>query len=95
MAWGSLSAPVAVNWMHALGLTAGSCNEARPERRVMTSMFMPFLAITLLGLLNGKRIPKGWANRWHTNTALAITAILFIALGIQQLIKNLAPLFGG
>lgn len=62
---------------------------------VLGSLFMPFLAITLLGLLNGKRIPKGWANRWHTNTALAITAILFIALGIQQLIKNLAPLFGG
>lgn len=62
---------------------------------VLGSLFMPFLAITLLGLFNGKRIPKGWANRWHTNTALAITAILFIALGIQQLIKNLAPLFGG
>ncbi|HJX79855.1 Nramp family divalent metal transporter [Glutamicibacter sp.] len=62
---------------------------------VLGSLFMPFLAITLLGLLNGKRIPKGWANRWHTNTALAITAILFIALGIQQLIKSLAPLFGG
>jgi Mn2+/Fe2+ NRAMP family transporter len=62
---------------------------------VLGSLFMPFLAITLLGLLNGKRIPKGWANRWHTNTALAITAFLFIALGIQQLIKNLAPLFGG
>lgn len=62
---------------------------------VLGSLFMPFLAITLLGLLNGKRIPKTWANRWHTNTALAITAMLFIALGIQQLIKNLAPLFGG
>ncbi|PCC37252.1 Nramp family divalent metal transporter [Glutamicibacter sp. BW77] len=62
---------------------------------VLGSLFMPFLAITLLGLLNGKRIPKRWANRWHTNTALAITAMLFIALGIQQLFKNLAPLFGG
>ncbi|MGP9649281.1 iron transporter [Arthrobacter sp. MYb211] len=62
---------------------------------VLGSLFMPFLAITLLGLLNGKRIPKGWANRWHTNTALGITALLFISLGLQQLWKNIAPLFGG
>lgn len=60
---------------------------------VLGALFMPFLAVTLLGLLNGKRIPKQWANRWHTNTALAITAVLFIILGVQQLIKSLSPLW--
>lgn len=62
---------------------------------VLGALFMPFLAVTLLGLLNGKRIPKQWANRWHTNTALAITAILFIILGLQQLYKALSPLWAG
>ena len=62
---------------------------------VLGSLFMPFLAITLLGLLNGKKIPKEWANKLHTNIALAITALLFIILGVQQLYSALAPLWGG
>ncbi|MER8026314.1 Nramp family divalent metal transporter [Glutamicibacter protophormiae] len=62
---------------------------------VLGALFMPFMAVTLLGLLNGKRVPKQWANRWHTNGALAVTAILFIILGGQQLWKSLSPLFGG
>ncbi len=51
---------------------------------VLGSLFMPFLAVTLLGLLNGKRIPREWANKLHTNLALGLTALLFIALGLQQ-----------
>jgi Mn2+/Fe2+ NRAMP family transporter len=62
---------------------------------VLGSLFMPFLALTLLGLLNGKRIPKEWANRLHTNILLGITALLFLVLGINELVKALAPLFGG
>lgn len=62
---------------------------------VLGSLFMPFLALTLLGLLNGSRIPKEWANRLHTNIALGITALLFAVLGGQQLVKAVAPLFGG
>ncbi|MDJ0337333.1 Nramp family divalent metal transporter [Cryobacterium sp. PH31-O1] len=61
---------------------------------VLGSLFMPFLAITLLGLLNGKRIPKEWRNRWFTNIALSICALLFIILGVQQLITAVNPLFG-
>jgi Mn2+/Fe2+ NRAMP family transporter len=61
---------------------------------VLGSLFMPFLAVTLLGLLNGRHIPKAWANRWHTNVALGITAALFIALGINQLWTALEPLLG-
>ncbi|MCC9146005.1 MULTISPECIES: Nramp family divalent metal transporter [unclassified Arthrobacter] len=57
---------------------------------VLGSLFMPFLAVTLLGLLNGRRIPKQWANKLHTNLTLGFTALLFIALGIQQLWDNIA-----
>ncbi len=62
---------------------------------VLGSLFMPFLALTLLGLLNGKRIPREWANRPHTNVMLGITALLFVVLGIQQLVKALTPILGG
>ena len=62
---------------------------------VLGSLFMPFLAITLLGLLNGKRVPKEWANRAFTNTALGLVALLFGALGVQQLIVAIAPLWAG
>lgn len=61
---------------------------------VLGSLFMPFLAVTLLGLLNGRYVPPAWANRWHTNLALGITALLFIALGVNQLWEAVAPLFG-
>jgi Mn2+/Fe2+ NRAMP family transporter len=62
---------------------------------VLGSLFMPFLAVTLLGLLNGKRIPARWANTLGTNIALGVTALLFLVLGGQQLVKAVAPLLGG
>ncbi|MBO0896269.1 MULTISPECIES: Nramp family divalent metal transporter [Arthrobacter] len=60
---------------------------------VLGSLFMPFLAVTLLGLLNGHRVPKAWANKLHTNIALGITALLFIALGVQQVIDAIVKAF--
>ncbi|HEY8360261.1 MAG TPA: Nramp family divalent metal transporter [Ramlibacter sp.] len=60
---------------------------------VLGSLFMPFLAVTLLGLLNGNRAPRGWGNSALSNVLLAITAALFIALGAQQLWTELARLF--
>jgi Mn2+/Fe2+ NRAMP family transporter len=59
------------------------------------SLFMPFLALTLLGLLNGRRIPKAWANKLHSNIALGVCALLFVVLGIRQFWTSLSPLFGG
>lgn len=52
---------------------------------VLGALFMPFLAVTLLGLLNGRHIPREWANRLHTNIALAVCALLFVILGLSQL----------
>ncbi len=62
---------------------------------VLGSLFMPFLAVTLLGLLNGKRIPERYANKLPGNIALAIIALLFIVLGINQFLSALQPVFGG
>jgi Mn2+/Fe2+ NRAMP family transporter len=52
---------------------------------VLGSLFMPFLAVTLLGLLNGRGIPRTWANRLHSNVALTVCALLFVVLGVSQL----------
>jgi Mn2+/Fe2+ NRAMP family transporter len=59
---------------------------------ILGSLFMPFLAITLLGLLNGRHAPPGWGNNLLRNVLLGITALLFIALGVQQLWKELSSL---
>ena len=61
---------------------------------VLGSLFMPFLAVTLIGLLNGHRIPKQWANRLHTNLALGATAALFVVLGIYQLVDSIMDAVG-
>ncbi|KFF60170.1 iron transporter [Cryobacterium sp. MLB-32] len=61
---------------------------------VLGSLFMPFLAVTLLGLLNGRRIPAEWKNTLPTNIALGLCAPLFIILGVQQLVTAVKPLFG-
>lgn len=61
---------------------------------VLGALFMPFLAVTLLGLLNGSRVPEQWANRLHTNLALGFTALLFVALGVYQLWTEIAKVAG-
>jgi Mn2+/Fe2+ NRAMP family transporter len=60
---------------------------------VLGSLFMPFLAVTLLGLLNGKRAPKGWGNTLLSNALLSVTAVLFVVLGGQQLWTEVGKLF--
>jgi Mn2+/Fe2+ NRAMP family transporter len=61
---------------------------------VLGSLFMPFLAVTLLGLLNGERIPQRWANRLHTNIALSICALIFVVLGVSELWSAVARVIG-
>ncbi len=48
------------------------------------ALFMPFLAITLLLLLNSPRLPTGARNGWLANTVLAGSALLFAVLAVQQ-----------
>ncbi|WP_308291499.1 Nramp family divalent metal transporter [Microbacterium sp. G2-8] len=58
------------------------------------SLFMPFLAITLIPLLNTSRVPKEHRNRWYTNMALGFTALIFIVLGVYQGWNTLAEPLG-
>lgn len=48
------------------------------------ALFMPFLALTLIPILNSDRVPRTFRNRWYTNLALVVTAVLFVALGVYQ-----------
>jgi Mn2+/Fe2+ NRAMP family transporter len=51
---------------------------------VVGAFFMPFLAVTLLLLLNSSRVPDSCRNGWISNGLLSAAAILFIALCVQQ-----------
>jgi Mn2+/Fe2+ NRAMP family transporter len=51
------------------------------------SLFMPFLAGTLLWLLNSSRVAPEWRNGWVSNTLLAAAAVLFCVLAGQQLVE--------
>ncbi|MFH5821050.1 Nramp family divalent metal transporter [Georgenia sp. AZ-5] len=50
------------------------------------ALFMPFLALTLLLILNSSRTPKEWRNGWLSNVVMGICTLLFLALGVNQLI---------
>lgn len=56
---------------------------------VVGAFFMPFLAVTLMLLLNSKRVPTEHRSGWLSNGLLACAALLFIALCIQQLMELL------
>lgn len=52
---------------------------------VLGALFMPFLAITLLGLLNSARVSAEWRNGPLTNAALVVCTLIFVVLGASQL----------
>ncbi|GAA2628249.1 Nramp family divalent metal transporter [Streptomyces axinellae] len=52
---------------------------------VLGAFFMPFLAATLLWLLNSGRTPREWRNGWLSNFLLAASCVLFVVLCVQQL----------
>lgn len=53
---------------------------------VLGALFMPFLGLTLLILLNSKMTPKRWRNGWLTNTLMGIISAAFLYLCITQVI---------
>ena len=53
---------------------------------VMGALFMPFLAITLLVLLNSKAVPKEWRYGIFGNIVVGAVAVIFIILGGDQLL---------
>ncbi|MGN7291680.1 Nramp family divalent metal transporter [Rhizobium sp. SAFR-030] len=50
------------------------------------AFFMPFLALTLIWLLNSSRVPKEWRSGWVSNGLLGVAALLFIVLCINEVI---------
>ena len=50
------------------------------------AFFMPFLAGTLLWLLNSRRTPARWRNGWLSNSLLTAAAALFVVLCVNEII---------
>ena len=57
---------------------------------VLGAFFMPFLAVTLLWLLNTDRTPAEWRNKLHSNVLMAIIALAFLALCVNEVRKAVA-----
>lgn len=51
------------------------------------AFFMPFLALTLIWLLNSSRVPKEWRNGRLSNTLLTCAALLFIVLCVSEVVN--------
>ncbi|NYH80299.1 Mn2+/Fe2+ NRAMP family transporter [Actinopolyspora biskrensis] len=52
---------------------------------VLGALFMPFLAGTLLFLLNSRRMPAAHRSRWASNTVLTLCLVLFAVLAVHKL----------
>lgn len=52
---------------------------------VLGAAFLPFLAATLLWLLNSSRTPREWRNGVLSNTMLALAGLLFLVLAVKQI----------
>ncbi|MFH8766116.1 Nramp family divalent metal transporter [Streptomyces althioticus] len=52
---------------------------------VLGAAFMPFLALTLLWLLNSSRTPREWRNGYLSNGMLAVAGLLFLVLAVKQI----------
>ena len=59
---------------------------------VLGALFMPFLAVTLLWLLNTDRVPREWRNKLPANIALFLCAAAFLALAVNQVYEAIAGL---
>ncbi len=54
---------------------------------VLGAFFMPFLAVTLLAILNSDRVPKQWRNGVWSNVLMGLCAAAFVALAATELVK--------
>jgi Mn2+/Fe2+ NRAMP family transporter len=53
------------------------------------AFFMPFLALTLLWLLNSQHTPPAWRNSWISNLGLLLAALLFLVVSGYELVNLL------
>jgi len=54
----------------------------------MGAVFLPFLSITLLWLLNSSRVERGYRNRLlsASNVVLGVSVVIFLVLGVQTIV---------
>ncbi|WP_190085271.1 Nramp family divalent metal transporter [Streptomyces longisporoflavus] len=52
---------------------------------VLGAAFMPFLALTLVWLLNSSRTPREWRNGMLSNGMLTVAGLLFLVLCVKQI----------
>lgn len=52
---------------------------------VIGALFMPFLAVTLLWLLNGPRTPRAWRSGLVSNVMLVGATALFVFLSVREI----------
>ncbi len=52
---------------------------------VLGALFMPFLAVTLLWILNSDRVPQEWRNKAWSNVVLVLIALAFAVLAVNEL----------
>ncbi len=52
---------------------------------VLGAAFMPFLALTLMWLLNSSRTPREWRNGPLSNGMLTVAGLLFLVLCVKQI----------
>jgi hypothetical protein len=55
----------------------------------MGALFLPFLAITLLWLLNSSRVAPEHRNGIVANIVLVVSVLLFAFLGVQEILGSL------
>ena len=60
---------------------------------VLGALFMPFMSVTLLWILNTDRIPVEWRNKLWTNILLVLCTLTFAALALDQLRGALMKVF--
>jgi Mn2+/Fe2+ NRAMP family transporter len=52
---------------------------------VLGAVFLPFLALTLLWLLNSSRVPQDMRNGWLSNLMLAAAGLLFFVVAFDEI----------
>ncbi|SDD49624.1 Nramp family divalent metal transporter [Auraticoccus monumenti] len=62
---------------------------------VLGAFFMPFLAVTLIWLLNTDRTPREWRNGVKGNVALGLVGVFFVVLAAIQLRDAIVSTLGG
>ncbi|MFI1398386.1 Nramp family divalent metal transporter [Streptomyces sp. NPDC020681] len=55
---------------------------------VLGAAFLPFLALTLVWLLNSSRTPREWRNGMLSNAMLVIAGLLFLVLCVKQVVDQ-------